>query len=118
MFGLSAHQRYFLFGQVVDMRKSFDSLSGIVQQEMGKEACSGDVYIFLGKDLTKIKLLVWEQGGFVLYYKRLEAGTFSLPKPQQSSISLSYSELCLLVEGVEVEVTHRRKRFVRPAEKV
>jgi transposase len=114
MFGLSAQQRYFLFPKVVDMRKSFDGLSGIVTGQMGKDVCSGDVYIFLGKDLSRIKLLVWEQGGFVLYYKRLEAGTFALPRPGQGSIALTYSELCLLVEGVEVEVTRRRKRFQRP----
>jgi transposase len=96
------------------MRKSFDGLSGIVTQRMGKEVCSGDVYIFLGKDLSRIKLLVWEQGGFVLYYKRLEAGTFALPQPRQGSIALTYSELCLLVEGLEVQVTRRRKRFQRP----
>ena len=96
------------------MRKSFDGLSGFVTVQMGKEVCSGDVFIFLGKDLTKIKLLVWETGGFVLYYKRLEAGTFALPKPGQESLTLSYSELCLLVEGLEVEVTRRRKRFQRP----
>ncbi len=76
---------------------------------------SGDVFIFLGKDLSKIKLLVWEQGGFVLYYKRLEAGTFALPKPAQGGIALTYSELCLLLEGVEVQVLHRRKRFQRPS---
>lgn len=118
MFALSSFQRFFLYGQVVDMRKSFDSLSGIVSQQMGKDVCSGDVYIFLGKDLSKIKLLVWESGGFVLYYKRLEAGTFQLPKADQQSITLTYSELCLLIEGVEVEVKRRRKRFVRTAEKV
>jgi transposase len=115
MFGLSGQQRYFLFPQLVDMRKSFDGLSGIVTHQMGKDVCSGDVYIFLGKDLSRIKLLVWETGGFVLYYKRLEAGTFALPQPGLRSIMLTYSELCLLVEGVEVQITRRRKRFQRPA---
>ncbi len=93
--------------------------SGLVSQQLGKDVCSGDVYIFLGKDLTKIKLLVWQTGGFMLYYKRLEAGTFRLPPSVGKGISLSYSELCLLIEGLEVVVTHRRKRFVaaekRPA---
>jgi transposase len=115
MFGLSAQQRYFLFPQLVDMRKSFDGLSGIVGEKMGKDVWSGDVYIFLGRDLTRIKLLVWEAGGFVLYYKRLEAGTFQLPQPGQESITLTYSELCLLLEGVEVQITRRRKRFQRPS---
>ncbi len=117
MFSLNAQQRYFLYGEVVDMRKSFDGLSGLVQNQLGKNATSGDVYIFLGKDRTKVKLLVWEPSGFVMYYKRLEAGTFALPKIGTKSISLSYSELCLLIEGVEVEVKYRRKRYCRPLEK-
>ena len=54
MFGLSHHQRFFLFSQAVDMRKGFDGLSGIVQQQMGRDACSGDVYIFLGKRLDRM----------------------------------------------------------------
>jgi len=115
MFTLTAAQRFFLYGEPVDMRKSFDALSGIVAGVMGKNALSGDVYIFIGKNRDKIKLLVWEKGGFVLYYKRLESGTFHWPKIQGDY--LSYSELCLLIEGVEVEVTHRRKRYVRPQEK-
>ncbi len=62
------------------MQKSFDGLSGIVQNQLGKDATSdlksefnlrsGDVYIFLGKDLTKVKLLVWEASGFMLFYCR------------------------------------------------
>ena len=115
MFALNTSQRFFLYGQAVDMRKSFDALSGIVTGQMGKDVLSGDVYIFIGKSKDKIKLLVWEKGGFVLYYKRLEAGTFHLPKSGQCI--LSYSELCLLIEGVEVEVKQRHKRYVSPAEK-
>jgi len=115
MFALTASQRFFLYSQPVDMRKSFDALSGIVTGSMGKDALSGDVYIFIGKSRDKIKLLVWEKGGFVLYYKRLESGTFHLPKLLDGG--LSYSELCLLIEGVEVEVKQRYKRYVGPQEK-
>ena len=100
------------------MRKAFDGLSGIVQEQMGKDACSGDVYIFLGKRLDRMKLLVWEPSGFVLYYKRLEAGTFRLPRVQNQSISLTYSELSLLLEGLDVEVKYRRKRYSKILEKV
>ncbi|MDO1451356.1 IS66 family insertion sequence element accessory protein TnpB [Rhodocytophaga aerolata] len=115
MFALTASQRFFLYSQPVDMRKSFDALSGIITTGLGKDVLSGDVYIFIGKSRDKIKLLVWEKGGFVLYYKRLESGTFHLPKQQDY---LSYSELCLLIEGVEVQVTHRRKRYERPEQKI
>ena len=99
------------------MRKGFDGLSGVVQQQMGRKATSGDVYIFLGKRLDRMKLLVWEPSGFILYYKRLEAGTFRLPKVQNQSISLTYSELSLLLEGLEVEVKYRRKRYSKILEK-
>lgn len=118
MFGLSQNQRFFLFSQSVDMRKGFDGLSGIVQQQMGRNATSGDVYIFLGKRLDRMKLLVWEPSGFVLYYKRLEAGTFRLPKAQNQSISLTYSELSLLLEGLEIEIKYKRKRYSKILEKV
>ena len=118
MFALSASQRYFLYHQPVDMRKAFDGLCGVVQQGMGKDACCGDVYIFLGKRLDRMKLLVWEPSGFLLYYKRLEAGTFRLPSHAQQAISISYSELCLLVEGLDVEIKYRRKRFEKPMQKV
>lgn len=56
--------------------------------------------------------------GFVLYYKRLEAGTFHLPQDKQQATSLTYSELSLLLEGLVVEVKHRRKRYERSFEKV
>jgi transposase len=82
---------------------------------MGKDVLSGYVYVFIGKSWDKIKLLVWEKAGFVLYYKCLEAGFFHLPKLGHSS--LSYSELCLLIEGVEVEIKHRHKRYLQPEEK-
>ena len=97
------------------MRKSFDGLSGMVHQQMGGDATSGDVYVFLGKRLDRMKILVWEPSGFILYYNRLEAGlarpeTFRLPKAQDQSITLTYSELSLLLEGLEVEVKHSFKR--------
>ena len=118
MFGLSHHQRFFLFSQAVDMRKGFDGLSGMIQQQIGSDATSGDVYIFLGKRLDRMKILVWEPSGFILYYKRLEAGTFKLPKAQDQSINLTYSELSLLLEGLDVEVKYRRKRYTKTLEKV
>ena len=109
------------------MRKGFDGLIGLPTQwhstagcrpqQMGRDACSGDVYIFLGKRLDRMKLLVWEASGFLLYYKRLEAGTFQLPKGENQSIQITYSELSLLLEGIEVEVKHRRKRYSKILEK-
>ncbi|WP_159634659.1 IS66 family insertion sequence element accessory protein TnpB [Sphingobacterium composti Ten et al. 2007 non Yoo et al. 2007] len=59
-----------------DMRKSFDGLCGLIISVMQRQPTSGEVFVFLNRSRTHIKLLHWEHGGFVLYYKRLESGTF------------------------------------------
>jgi len=93
------------------MRKGFDGHSGIVTQQMGADVLSGDAYVFVGRRKDRLKLLVWEPTGFVLYYKRLEAGTFRLPNGEQGSVELSSAELWALLEGLDVEVKNRRKRY-------
>lgn len=108
---LSLPKRIFLYSQSVDMRKGFDGLSGIVTEQMGANVLSGDAYVFVGRRKDRLKLLVWEPTGFVLYYKRLEAGTFRLPDGKQSAVELSSAELWALLEGLDVEVKQRRKRY-------
>ena len=108
---LSLPKRIFLYSQSVDMRKGFDGLSGIVTQQMGADVLSGDAYVFVGRRKGRWKLMVWEPTGFVLYYKRLEAGTFRLPDGNLSAVELSSAELWALLEGLDVEVKKRRKRF-------
>ncbi|WP_185956458.1 IS66 family insertion sequence element accessory protein TnpB [Changchengzhania lutea] len=61
------------------MRKSFDSLRGLVINDLDQNPDNGTVYIFINKVRNKVKLLHWQTGGFMLYYKRLESGTFELP---------------------------------------
>ena len=62
------------------MRKGFDGLCGLVHSELGRRSEGGEVFIFVNRQRDKMKLLHWEQGGFVLYYKRLERGTFEVPR--------------------------------------
>jgi len=119
MFSLSSHQTYYLYSQPCDMRKSFDGLCGIVRNELKQSPTNGSVYIFLNRRATHIKLLQWEAGGFVLYYKRLEQGTFRLPLQSQSPSNhrLTYAELVLMVQGIQVSNLIKRKRYI-PPEKV
>lgn len=91
------------------MRKSFDGLCGLVSSELGSVPTNGDVFIFLNRNGTHIKLLHWEHGGFVLYYKRLESGTFG--RPSKESIPISWSDLVLMVEGIQVIKSIRKKRY-------
>ena len=112
MFSLSSSEVYHIYARDCDMRKSFDSLCGLVISELGKNPTNGDVFIFLNKTNTHIKLLHWEQDGFVLYYKRLESGTFARPLKDKSIIS--WSELVLMIEGVRVLSSVKKKRYSLP----
>jgi transposase len=94
------------------MRKSFDGLSGIVQNALGRQPTHGDVYIFVNKTRNRIKLLHLEPGGFVLYYKRLEKGRLSLPPSNHKSQVLTWSDLVLIIEGINPIQVKRKVRFL------
>ena len=112
MFSLSSSQQYLLYRTPTDMRKNFDGLCGIVINHLKKDPRSGQIFIFINKRRDKIKLLVWEHGGFTLYYKRLEQGTFELPVFTEQSRQLSWSELTMIVMGISLQKTKKRKRFL------
>lgn len=113
MFALGSSHSYLLYLPSTDMRKSFDSLCGLVLGELGYSPDDGSVYIFINKSRNKIKLLHWQSGGFVLYYKRLESGTFELPVYDESvgGIQLDYTQLVMLIDGVAITNITRRKRY-------
>jgi transposase len=67
MVSFGPSQRYFLYREPADMRKSFDGLCGLVRSGLGRDPLSGDVFVFTNRRRTHIKLLVWDRSGFVLY---------------------------------------------------
>lgn len=116
MIGLYAGHRYYLYSQPVDMRKSFDGLSGLVRNHLKRNPTDGEVYVFLNRDRSIIKLLQWDRSGFSIYSKRLERGSFERPRSaeEQSSLQLSWEELVLILEGISLDSVRRRKRYVLP----
>ena len=104
MLTLDINHTYEFYLVPTDMRKSFDSLSGIIQEELNSRPTDGTVYLFVNKLRNKIKMLHWRTGGFVLYYKRLEKGTFEVPSYDKSikSIRLNYTQLVLLFDGITI----------------
>lgn len=120
MFTLSSDLRFHLYNQPTDMRKSFNSLSGIVRNELDRDPSCGEVFIFINKARNKIKLLHWQGIGFTLYYRRLEEGTFDVPRYDESvgSIGLSYAQMVMLVDGLSVKNIVKRRLFHRPKETV
>lgn len=113
MMSLGSTHRYWLYAGACDMRKGFDGLSGLVSSDLGRDPLSGEVFIFVNRGRNRMKLLVWERGGFVLWYKRLERGTFELPKPEVGAKSalVSWRNLVLILEGVELKSVRERRRF-------
>ena len=75
MIGLGPSRRYFFYRPPTDMRKGFDGLCALVKHGMKQDPMSGDTYVFINRRRTHLKALSWEQGGFALYYKRLDVGT-------------------------------------------
>ncbi len=98
-----------------DMRKGFDSLAALVREGLGHDPLSGHLFLFVGRDRDRLKLLYWDSDGFALWYKRLEEGTFRLPpaKSVGASVELKASELAMLLAGIDLTSIKRRKRFAR-----
>jgi transposase len=112
MLHLSASQRYFLFRGDADMRKGFDSLSGIVSTLMGQNVLTGDIFIFLNKRNNHIKLLHWEGDGFALYHKRLERGTYERPAAlDKISMAVTQQQILLMLQGISLTSIRKRKRY-------
>lgn len=99
------------------MRKSFDGLCGVITSNMRHDMLTGDVFIFLNKRRTHIKLLLWERDGFAIYYKRLEQGTFELPVVSVVTHppAITHQELLLILQGISLKNIHYRKRYQKRA---
>ena len=106
--------RYYLYRKPVDIRKSFDGLCGLVTDKLEQNPRSGDVFIFINKHRNHIKLLKWEPGGFVIFYKRLEGGTFEIRDNQNENQTqiLDYGELAMIITGISTKYARKRKRFL------
>lgn len=105
--------RYHLCPGHTDMRKSFYTLSGVITNKMGQDVRSGDVFIFINRNKTLMKILHAEEGGLVLYSKKLEEGTFRVPDFDEDTQSypMTWSDLVLMVKGISEEPTKRLKRL-------
>lgn len=111
MLGLSANLRYFLCCSSVDMRNGFDGLAGIVRNHLKKDPICGDLFIFLNKTRTHIKILYWDGDGFAFFYKRLERGRYAFTVHNESSKQLKREELLMLLEGLSFGEMNRKKRY-------
>jgi transposase len=118
---LPAAVRVFLCTRPTDLRKSFDALSGMVQECFGQDLLAGHLFLFLNRRRDRIKILSWERGGMAIWYKRLEVGTFQQLDPNahapgasgSAAVELTVTDLALLLTGIDLATARRRKRYTR-----
>ena len=110
---LGDHRSYFLYRKETDMRKGFDSLCGIVVNELGRQILCGDAFIFINKPRTHLKLLVFESGGFTIFYRRLEKGTFKVPpfNLDAKSLQITSDQLLFMLKGICIKRIEYRHRY-------
>jgi transposase len=111
MFHLHSALQYYLYPLPVDMRKSFYTLSGIVNSFMNQSVRSGGVFIFINRNQNVMKILHMEYAGLVIYHKRLESGRFKLPVFDETttSITINWQDLMTMVESVKIRCGKPRK---------
>ena len=121
MLTLALPGRIFVCTQSADMRKSFDGLAALVQEHLGCDPLSGDLFVFRGKRGDRVKLLYWNDDGYALWYKRLEKGTFPWPAADGKrtpvgahGLTLRPAELAMLLDGIELTDVRHRPRYRRP----
>ena len=115
MLSIAPPPTIYLHTGATDMRKSFDGLSGIVRGIFGGDPADGSLFLFVNKRRDRIKALWWDGDGFVLWYKRLEQGTFEVVAARDSAkrVRIDSTQLAMILGGVRLETVRRRKRFSR-----
>lgn len=111
MLTLPRSVRIYLATKPVDMRNRFDGLSALVKRHLGQNVYSGHLFAFVSRRGDRIKILTWDRGGFVLFYKRLERGRFRLPELSQEkeALQLDGAQLSMLLDGIDYSRIRRPK---------
>jgi transposase len=109
--------RIYLAAAPVDMRRGHDGLAAIVCNQWKLDLYGGHLFVFVGCKRDRCKVLFFDRGGFVLYYKRLERGRFRLPQvaPGASSVALDATELAMLLDGIDVSRVRRPALWQPPS---
>jgi transposase len=109
--------RIWLAAEATDMRCGFDRLAERVRAVIGQDPMEDSLFIFRSRRGDRLKILTWDRDGFVLWYKRLEAGVFKLPRvePGARSVELRASELAMVLDGIDMTKLKRAPRYERGA---
>ena len=98
-----------------DGRKSSDGLAAVVTAHLGRDPLSGDRYVFQNRRGDRLKILAWQGDGFALYLRRLEQGTFRFPTAATAEVSITATELAMILGGIDLGSAKRRPRYEHSA---
>lgn len=114
MIAIPSKVAIYLCTAATDMRKSFDGLTGMVRSQFSREPNDGSLFLFINRRRDRIKILYWEAGGYALWYKRLESGSFETVTGHNGElvVTMDATELSMLLSGISLQSVKRRKRFV------
>lgn len=103
----------YISSAATDMRRSIDGLMAIVKDELEGDVYSGHLFVFVSRRGDRVKILTWDKGGFVLYYKRLEQGHFRLPHmdPSTMAVEIDATQLTMLLDGIDYSRVRRPKHW-------
>ena len=119
MLSLPPTVRIYLAAQPTDLRKSFDSLAALIREGLRGDPLSGDIFVFRNKAADRIKLLVWEEDGYAIWYKRLEAGRYRFPSApgELPRVEIRAADLVMLLAGIDLASVRRGKRYHHPVDR-
>ena len=116
MLSFLSNTRVYLAAGATDLRKSFDTLAGVVRNSLRLDPLSGHLFVFTNARKNRLKILFWDKTGWWVCAKRLEVGTLAWPASPNTSMELSSEELTLLLSGIDLSKTHRRPWLNRASE--
>jgi transposase len=117
MFFPEGQIRVHLYGEPVDMRKSFTGLYALTRAGLQLDPLSGDLFVFISRRATMMKVMYFDRSGFCVWAKRLEAGRFISDWSQVRTREMDWTALKLLLEGIEPGRLRKRFRYTASAQK-
>jgi transposase len=117
MLSVSPGVSIFLHVAPADLRKSYDGLAGLAREHLERNVLDGGLFVFFNRRRDRVKILYWDMDGLALWTKRLEAGSFQMPRIDSSAreAALSATDLSLILRGIDLTSVKRRKRYQRAA---
>jgi transposase len=116
MLTLPTSVRVHLTAEPIDLRRGHDGLVAIVRNDWKMNPYEGHLYVFFGRRLDRVKILVWDRNGFVLHYKRLSQGRFRMPKIPSGAqrVEMDAKVLAMLLDGIDVKYVKRDAAWAPP----